>query len=1020
MKKRKILSILIVTFLLATLFVPAAADQYQYIWAEGWDVGTYSYATIKGVEAEVTKEDAKDGEYSLKVWDNIEKNTRVWVKAQGLTPGKTYTASVYVKIIGALPEKAGAILRVTPEYTDGAGKAIGYSARISSTQKRWTELTASFTMPADITEVAICLDTGIIDKESAVYWDDVKIKGADVDINGSFEKIVEIKPEEITIPESSVNLMQNSSFEENDGIKISEWNAYQGFSESNPYVSIVSDKVRTGKSAVKIVSTEKGKNPWVSQGIPVQPGTEYLVSVWAYVEKLDKSVTTSCGPRMKIEQYSSNEERTSKTALDGAISSSLYSSETTGWVQLTQKVSSGIECYSLAIYVRFYGAGVVYFDDVEVYQLTEPTKISLETDWGVYYPDFESGFATAKANPGLSEQNTSVSFAFKDGNTVLKEQAAQPLTEQGVRFDFSTDLMQEKAKNYTVCATLFDESGNILETQERNVFMFDRSPYIRSDGVYLKNKTTPFYPVFAYHAHGTKHAPYLKEGGINTIQVTFAGNVESLENLLEVCREYDVMALVGLYSGMKPAAHPDNIEVTKEVLEKFKNHPNVFGWMVQDEPFIHGEYNEVVRLLCESYSLIRSIDPYHPIYTLDNAHGTFYETSKYVDILATDPYPTSKYDPATWVSLQTQRMRDAVRGKKPIYSLVQAFELGYWPTADQLRSSLYQSLFEGADAIGYYAVSDARTVDGEKVELYNSDLWPALKEFSTVDAAEDMVFKVFVGNEIPTFNDVRNDQYWYRSWEKDGKLYVVILNRSNEETREAEIKLTSFDGSVSVGGFSGKIIAGGEGEATGDGVLKATLQPCAAQLWELTPKTAVDFSVSAPFTYFDMHDYGWARNAAELMKEKNITYDESQYYFRPGEKITRGDFAMFLVRTLGLTGDTSDNFADVNADAHYAKELAIGKAAGILNGVGDNKYNPEAEITRQDMMTIISRGMALSGEGDITAFSDNGLVSDYALPHVKAMLASGLVKGNADGTLNPLGNTTRAETAVIMMRIMQR
>ncbi len=1017
---KRILSVLLSILLLASPGFSAEASKDEYTWAEGWDVGTYSYTTLKGVEAEVTKEDAKTGDYSLKIWNKIEKNTRVWAQAKGLEPGKKYTASVFVKIIGTLPDKAGAILRVSPAYTDGAGKAIGYSDRISTTQKRWTELTATFTVPEGVTELSICLDTGIVEKGNAVYWDDAKIKDTDIDINGGFENIIEIKPEVIEIPESSENLIVDSGFEVHDGTSMEKWNAYQGWSDDNPYVSITTEEVHSGKSAIKIESTEKGKNPWVSQGIPVQPGTEYLVSVWAYVKSLDKSVTTTCGPRMKIEQYSSNEERTSKTALDGAISSDVYSQETDGWIQLHQKVSSGIECYSLAIYARFYGAGVVYFDDLEVYQLTEPSKISLETDWGVYYTDYKSGVAKASPNPGLTEENTSVSFTFADGGKVLKEQAALPLTDEGVEFEFETALMTEKAKNYTVIATLYAQDGTVLEKQEKNVFIFDRSPYIREDGVYLKDKTTPFYPVFAYHAYGDKHAPYLAEAGINTIQVHFAGNVESLDKLMKVCEEYNLMALVALYSNMLPAAHPENIENTKLVVEKYKNHPNLFGWMVQDEPFIHGEYNAVVKMLCDSYSLIRSIDPEHPVYTLDNAHGTFYETSKYVDILATDPYPTSKYDPATWIATQTARMRDASRGQKPVYSLVQAFELGYWPSGDQLRSSLYQSLFEGADGIGYYAISDARYIDGVKTELYNSDLWPTVTEFKAVDLADDMAFKVFTGNEIPTFNDVRNENYWYRSWGKDGKLYVVVLNRSNTEEREAEIVLNSFDGSVTVGGFTGKIIAGGEGEVSGNGVLKVTLQPCAAQLWELTLSSPVDLSVSMPFTYFDLSEYGWARSAAELMKEKGITYDPVQYYFRPGEKITRGDFAMFLVRTLGLAGDSTESFDDVDAAAHYARELAIGKEAGILNGVGDNKYNPEAEITRQDMMTIISRGMKLTGEADMTAFSDSGLIADYALEHVKAMINSGLVKGNADGTLNPLGNTTRAETAVIMQRILQK
>ena len=62
----------------------------------------------------------------------------------------------------------------------------------------------------------------------------------------------------------------------------------------------------------------------------------------------------------------------------------------------------------------------------------------------------------------------------------------------------------------------------------------------------------------------------------------------------------------------------------------------------------------------------------------------------------------------------------------------------------------------------------------------------------------------------------------------------------------------------------------------------------------------------------------------------------------------------------------------------------------------------------------------LSGTVDLSTFSDGGMIADYAEPHVSAMVAEGLIKGNADGTINPLGNTTRAEAAVIMNRILEK
>jgi len=59
-------------------------------------------------------------------------------------------------------------------------------------------------------------------------------------------------------------------------------------------------------------------------------------------------------------------------------------------------------------------------------------------------------------------------------------------------------------------------------------------------------------------------------------------------------------------------------------------------------------------------------------------------------------------------------------------------------------------------------------------------------------------------------------------------------------------------------------------------------------------------------------------------------------------------------------------------------------------------------------------------EGGNMDFSDADAISDYAVADIAAVVRAGIVRGNADGTLNPLGNTTRAETAVIMQRILDR
>ena len=197
--------------------------------------------------------------------------------------------------------------------------------------------------------------------------------------------------------------------------------------------------------------------------------------------------------------------------------------------------------------------------------------------------------------------------------------------------------------------------------------------------------------------------------------------------------------------------------------------------------------------------------------------------------------------------------------------------------------------------------------------------------------------------------------------------------------------------------------------------------------FKISPNESMDFSSLKSVVFRDLVNYPWARDQIEAIAEKGIVNSKGTQNFVPQENITRADFAYFLIRTLGLTSDSTETFGDVINDAHYAKEIATGKALGILKGVGDDRYNPNAAISRQDMMTICARGMEYVGklgtEGKNESalnFTDTNMISDYAIDSIAAMVSQEIVLGNADGTINPIGNTTRAEAAVIMYRILSK
>ncbi|HHV99777.1 MAG TPA: S-layer homology domain-containing protein, partial [Clostridiaceae bacterium] len=170
-------------------------------------------------------------------------------------------------------------------------------------------------------------------------------------------------------------------------------------------------------------------------------------------------------------------------------------------------------------------------------------------------------------------------------------------------------------------------------------------------------------------------------------------------------------------------------------------------------------------------------------------------------------------------------------------------------------------------------------------------------------------------------------------------------------------------------------------------------------------------------------NYAWAKKEIEVMASKGIINGTSATTFNPSADITRADFIVLLARALGLDAEIDDNFSDVNPDAYYAKQVGIARKLGIAKGSGNNEFRPNDKIERQEMMTLIDRALKVAGKGlaagidaDLEGFADKDMIASYATDSVAALVKSGIIKG--DGTnINPLGNTTRAEAAVVIYRI---
>lgn len=170
----------------------------------------------------------------------------------------------------------------------------------------------------------------------------------------------------------------------------------------------------------------------------------------------------------------------------------------------------------------------------------------------------------------------------------------------------------------------------------------------------------------------------------------------------------------------------------------------------------------------------------------------------------------------------------------------------------------------------------------------------------------------------------------------------------------------------------------------------------------------------------DIDSVLWASDAIEYLYEKGIINGKASGVFAPNDEVTRAEFIKMVVEALGLDkSDVDMPFGDVAADSWYASYVKAAYKAGVVNGDDNGFFNPEATITREDMVTILYRAMGENSEDAELNFTDEETISDYAKEAVAHFAKAGIVNGMGDGRFGARESATRAQTAVIIYRIIK-
>lgn len=180
---------------------------------------------------------------------------------------------------------------------------------------------------------------------------------------------------------------------------------------------------------------------------------------------------------------------------------------------------------------------------------------------------------------------------------------------------------------------------------------------------------------------------------------------------------------------------------------------------------------------------------------------------------------------------------------------------------------------------------------------------------------------------------------------------------------------------------------------------------------------------SEKITFVDLGGFDWAKDGIHTLYEKGIINGRGNGIFAPGDFVTRAEAVKMVVIALGMEGkESSSDFIDVSENSWMYPYVSIAAKSGVISGYGNGYFGATDKITREDLVTVITR--ALESEGKVldyskeeVIFNDADNISGYALSSVNKMQMAGVINGDGN-YFYPKNFATRAETAKIIASII--
>lgn len=175
----------------------------------------------------------------------------------------------------------------------------------------------------------------------------------------------------------------------------------------------------------------------------------------------------------------------------------------------------------------------------------------------------------------------------------------------------------------------------------------------------------------------------------------------------------------------------------------------------------------------------------------------------------------------------------------------------------------------------------------------------------------------------------------------------------------------------------------------------------------------------------DISNNSWYSKAVLFAASHELFGGTSDMLFSPNIPMSRA----MLVTVLHRLEDTpniqnnNSNFVDVNIESYYGNAVSWATNEKLVNGTG-NAFNPNNDITREELITILYRyakhiNIDTSIENNDINFNDENYISEWAYEAMSWAIENGIIAGKENRLIDPKGKSTRAEVAIILERFIK-